>query len=149
MDPGAKLTHRYDDIIHLPHPRSKTRAQMPPRSRAAQFAPFAALTGYDAAIAETARQTDTRSELDENQTAVLNEKLQFLQLHLAQFPEATITFFQPDLQKSGGAYLTISGQLKKIDPLAGTVTFINGSCVPINQIFKIESPLFPLDPERW
>ena len=113
-----KETHRYDDIIHLSRPVSKKRSPMSNFDRAAQFSPFAALTGYDAVIAETGRLTDTQIELDEGGKALLDEKLQTIREHLAQQPKVKLTVFCPDSRKSGGAYETITGNVKKIDPVA-------------------------------
>ena len=108
-------SHRYDDIIHLPHHVSTAHPPMPAADRAAQFSPFAALTGHEAAIRETARLTDERAELDENAKAVLDEKLRMIQEMLPAHPEITVTYFQPDAKKSGGAYVSVTGRVKKLD----------------------------------
>ena len=105
----------YDDIIHLPHPVSKTHPRMSMIERAAQFSPFAALTGYGAAIKETARLTDRKLELDEETQALLDLRQHFLLEHLAQRPEVTITYFEPDTRKEGGSYQTITARVKKLD----------------------------------
>lgn len=115
----------YDDIIHLPHHRSKKHAPMPLIDRAAQFSPFAALTGHDAAIKEAERLTDKRIELDEYEIAALDEKLQRIKLQLdsksgssnrmKRMPELTVTYFQPDIRKEGGEYVTVTGNVKKLD----------------------------------
>src|ERR1035437_4752031 len=94
----------YDDIIHLPHHISTTHPHMSAYDRAAQFAPFAALTGHDAAIAETARLTERRVELDEYSKADLNQRLCIIQDRMDEQPEVSITYFQPDQRKTGGAY---------------------------------------------
>jgi len=133
-------THEYDDIIDLPHHVSPTRKRMSMRERAAQFSPFAALTGYEAVIEETARLTDVERELDESRKAVLDMQLQQLRSLLAHRPEAAITWFCPDTRKSGGAYLTHSGRICKIDPLAGTVCFEDHTVISIEQITEIDSP---------
>ena len=142
MYSGGKITTRYDDIIDLPHHQSATRPRMSRINRAAQFAPFAALTGYEAAIQETGRLTDMRIELDESRKAVLNEKLRLLMLHLHDKPEVTITYFEPDLKKSGGAYLSVTGHVRKVDKYSRTVSLEDGTSVLIDQIFGIDSPLF-------
>lgn len=142
MYSGGKITTRYDDIIDLPHHQSATRPRMSRINRAAQFAPFAALTGYEAAIQETGRLTDMRIELDESRKAVLNEKLRLLMLHLHDKPEVTITYFEPDLKKSGGAYLSVTGHVRKVDEYSRTVSLEDGTSVLIDQIFGIDSPLF-------
>lgn len=100
------MINPYDDIINLPHHTSVSRPHMSAHDRAAQFSPFAALTGYGSAIAETARLTDARVELDEYTKADLNEKLCIMQERIAQQPEVSITYFQPDKVKTGGAYIT-------------------------------------------
>lgn len=147
MYPDSKITNRYDDIIDLPHHQSDTRPRMSRINRAAQFAPFAALTGYEAAILETGRLTDTRTELDESRKAALSEKLRLLMLHLHDKPEVTITYFEPDQKKSGGAYLGATGYIRKVDEYSRTVLLEGGPSIPIDQIFAIDSPLFAcLDP---
>lgn len=103
----------YDDIIHLPHPVSPRHPQMPLADRAAQFSPFAALTGHDAAIRETARLTDSPVELEESGKEQLDRQLLLVQENLAQKPEIEVTYFQPDEKKSGGVYVTVCGRVKK------------------------------------
>lgn len=133
-----KETHRYDDIIHLSRPVSKKRGPMSNFDRAAQFSPFAALTGYDAVIAETGRLTDTQIELDEGGKALLDEKLQTIREHLAQQPKVKLTVFCPDSRKSGGAYETITGNVKKIDPVARILVLTGGEVIPVDRIYGIE-----------
>ena len=133
-----KETHRYDDIIHLSRPVSKKRSPMSNFDRAAQFSPFAALTGYDAVIAETGRLTDTQIELDEGGKALLDEKLQILREHLAECPAVRLTVFCPDYRKSGGAYETIVGSLKKIDPVSRSLVLTGGEVVSIDRVYGIE-----------
>ena len=103
------MNNRYDEIINLPHHVSPTRPQMPMSDRAAQFAPFAALTGYDAAIKETGRLTDERVELDKEALTALDMKYQLLMDALNEAPKVTITYFQPDERKAGGKYITATG----------------------------------------
>ena len=112
---NLKSTHQYDDIIHLAHHVSKTHPPMPIQDRAAQFAPFAALTGHHDAVKETARLTENRMELDENCKVVLDGKLQNIQEQLSSSPVVSITYFEPDLKKAGGTYVTMTGCVKKID----------------------------------
>lgn len=133
---------KYDDIIHLPHPVSRKHPQMPVADRAAQFSPFAALTGHGEAIKETERLTQQRIELDENDKIRINEKLQMLQGKIQQHPEIQVTYFQPDLRKEGGSYVEESGFVKKIDSYNGKLILQNGSVIPIKEIYEIESPLF-------
>lgn len=132
----------YDDIINLPHHTSTSRPQMSAYDRAAQFSPFAALTGYDSAITETARLTDKRIDLDENSKADLNEKLCIIQEQMDGQIEVSITYFLSDAKKSGGAYITATGCVKKIDVYHRTVVMQDNTTVPIEDIFKIEGKLF-------
>ena len=135
---GSQLTHQYDDIIDQPHWQSPTRPRMSRLNRAAQFAPFAALTGHDAAILETGRLTDAFTELDESRKAELDEKLRYLAARLHEEPHAIITYFQPDGKKEGGAYLSAAGVVRKIDGGRKIVVIENQNDIPINQIFGIE-----------
>lgn len=134
--------HRYDDIIHLPHHVSSVHPPMPVSDRAAQFAPFAALTGHDAAIKETARLTDERVELDENAKAVLDEKLRMVQEMLARQPEITVTYFQPDEKKSGGRYISATGNARKIDMYNHLIIMADGLRIPLSEIYGIEGDIF-------
>lgn len=136
------MTKAYDDIIHLPHHVSATHPHMPVIHRAAQFSPFAALTGYDAAIKETARLTDEKVELDEYMKDVLNHRLQIIADRLKEHPEIVITYFQPDVKKNGGAYVTVSGRAKKIDEYKRVVVMSDGTVVPIDEIISIEGQIF-------
>ena len=128
---------RYDDIIHLPHHVSKTHPQMSNLNRAGQFSPFAALTGYDGAIKETARLTHERIELEESAKAVLDEKLRILLEQIRQKPEITITYFQPDEKKAGGSYITSTGIVKKIDTFGRTVIMEDGLRIEVSEIIDI------------
>lgn len=134
--------HRYDDIINLPHPVSTKHPQMAPLDRAAQFSPFAALTGHEAAIKETARLTDERTELDESSKELLDVRLQRIREHLAEKPEITVTFFEPDQKKSGGTYVTVTGSIKKIDEYAGKLVLEGGASVSMEDVTGIESKIF-------
>ena len=133
---------KYDDLLPLPHPEPKTRLRMPLSDRAAQFAPFAALTGYDAAIRETARLTEERAELDENARELLNAKLLLLSEHLSERPFAEFTVFREDGRKSGGAYETVSGIVRRIDPTSRRVIFEGGGEIGIDGIQDIRGDLF-------
>ena len=136
------MTGSYVDIIELPRPVSVKHPRMPTANRAAQFIPFAALTGYDAAIFETARLTDRRIELDEYAIADLDAKLQILQCKLADHPEVTITHFREDIKKAGGAYVVTTGLLKKIDDFCCTLVFANGDSIALADILDIHCALF-------
>ena len=135
----------YDDIISLPHHESAKHPKMPALDRAAQFMPFAALTGHNAAVMETERLTDSRMELDEMKKEELNEHLQFIKEQLLQKPQISITYFLPDTQKNGGAYLTITGTVRKIEQTRHQVIMENGTVIPMDDIFEIESALFDND----
>lgn len=137
-----RITHKYDDIIEMEHHTSKTRPRMSAYDRAAQFSPFAALTGHEAAIKETARLTECEKELDEGEKARLNEKLQMIKDNLESEIEVTITYFQPDERKSGGAYLRINGYVKRIDTYAHRIIMKDKTVIPIDEISEIESQLF-------
>ncbi len=134
-----KNTHKYDDIIHLPRHVSPKRSPMSVYDRAAQFSPFAALTGYDGVIRETARLTDNPVELDEGGKALLDEKLQLILMNLTDTPLASFTCFRPDDRKSGGEYVTISGYVKKIDPIARTILLTDGRILALESICAIET----------
>ena len=136
------MNDRYDDIIHLPHHVSKTRPQMSMMDRAAQFSPFAALTGYDAAIKETGRLTDEKIELGEETKAVLDRKQRYLSDMISVQPEITVTYFLPDERKSGGTYLSVTGKLKRIDQYARLMLLTDGKKIPLDDIMDIESNLF-------
>ena len=130
--------HRYDDIIELPHHVSRKHPQMPLMDRAAQFAPFGALTGHEAAIKETARLTEEEIELDEDSKELLDLRLQELQEHLPTHPEVTVTYFCPDERKTGGAYETVTGRVKKVDGYAGELVFTDGRRVELKGIVELE-----------
>ena len=130
-------THRYDDIIHQQHPVSSRHAAMTKRDRAAQFAPFAALTGYEQVIAETARRTESRIELEENEIQALDWKLRYLQERIREQPEAEIVYFEPDAYKEGGCYRTAIGYIRKIDMYQNNVLLVSGQEIPIKEIVQI------------
>ena len=131
----------YDDIIQLPHHVSRIHPQMSMEDRAAQFSPFAALTGYDAAIAETARLTDQRVELDEYERQALNEKLQSISEHLKEHPKISITHFVPDRCKEGGEYVTVTGIVKKSEEHEKRMILMDGSMILIEDVIRIENEL--------
>ena len=131
------MTSRYDDIIHLQHPTSSKHPRMAALGRAAQFSPFAALTGYDGSIRETARLTDAKAELDEDKIAALDMKLRFLADHLSECPEVSIIYFKADDKKEGGSYKEVTGIVKKIDTYEKTVMMTDTTVIPITDIFEI------------
>jgi hypothetical protein len=132
----------YDDIIDLPHYVSVKHPHMPMIDRAAQFSPFAALTGYDAAIKETARLTGERLDLDDCEKAALNNKLQLLLNRIAERPYVSITYFQPDKRKAGGEYVITSGSIKRINRYERTLLMDNGVKIVIEDIIDIQGELF-------
>ena len=136
------MNNNYEDIINLPHHVSTKRPQMPLKDRAAQFAPFAALTGHDEAIKETARLTDERIELDESTLAILNDKIQIILDNLDIEPEITVTYLKPDDKKSGGIYIDHTGVVKRIDDFEKTVIFTDKVIIPIEDILDIQGTVF-------
>ena len=137
-----RMNNRYNEIINLPHHVSKTRPQMPMSDRAAQFAPFAALTGYDAAIKETGRLTDEKIEMDEEALNILNMKFKILVDSLDDEPEVTFTYFKPDERKAGGAYVEVTGIVKKVDDFERLIVMQNGTKMPMDDILNIEGEIF-------
>lgn len=132
----------YEDILYHAHHTSPTRAKMSMIERAAQFAPFAALTGYDAAIKETARLTGGKAELDESEQAELDKKLRTLQEHSREFPPVRVTHFVRDLRKEGGAYILTEGSCRKVDSHLQLLVLTTGQCIPLSDILELESDLF-------
>lgn len=120
------MTHEYDDIISLPHPTSRNHTRMSMYQRAAQFAPFSALTGHNAAINETARLTSRQIELSEYERSILDSKMNLLLQHLNDHPTVTITYFVPDPLKEGGKYTTYTGSVKKWDEYKQELIFNDG-----------------------
>lgn len=140
------MTGPYDDILHLPHPTSKRHPRMPIVDRAAQFSPFAALTGHKAAIEETARVTDRRIELDEDAKEQLDQTLQLLMERIDEQPEITVTWFSPDKKKAGGQYHTATGKLKRIDTQESRLILTDGTQIPLEDLLRIRSESFQDDP---
>lgn len=138
MSEYYKDANRYDDIINLPHHQSTERAHMSLHDRAAQFAPFAALTGHEEAIEETARLTDAKIILDESAVEKINEKLYEISQHLTEKWNVSITYFRPDMLKKGGAYLTDVGTIKKIDVIEKMVFMDSGMKIAMEQIVEID-----------
>ena len=134
---NEQLNHKYTDMLNLPHPVSESHPRMTIQNRAAQFAPFAALTGYEDAVKEASRLTDEKVDLDENSKELLDEKLQFIGEHLKEQPEISITYFEPDEKKEGGAYRTLTDCVKKIDFYTQTVVLQNGTQIQIKDIMEI------------
>ena len=133
------MSGKYDDILRLPHPTSAKHPRMPVSERAAMFSPFAALSGHAGAIAETARLTDQRMELDEDTRAELDRRQAALLEHIAEQPEVIVTWFRPDERKDGGAYVTVTGRLKRIDPVERVMTLQDGTSIPLEDVAELES----------
>ena len=142
MEEDNKDKHQYDNIINLQHHVSSTHVHMSILDRAAQFSPFAALTGFDGAIKETARLTDQRIELDEAAKTILDEKLRIVKEQLSRQQEIDIVFFQPDEIKAGGAYISMMGTVKKIEGYERVVIMQDGTRIPIEEILDITGEMF-------
>lgn len=138
----SENNHKYDDIIGLPHHVSATRPRMSMIDRAAQFSPFQALTGYGAAIQETGRLTDRKIELSEDERIVLDMKQQILLDNIRERPDVSITYFIPDERKAGGSYVTVTGNVKKIDDYQRLLILTDRAQIPLDEIVDIESELF-------
>ena len=128
---------RYDDIINLPHHVSPTRQRMSMHDRAAQFAPFAALVGYDDAVAETARLTESRPELNEQEQRAINECLAYIAEHIHEQPEVKIQYFVSDERKSGGAIIEVFGKVKKVSATDGTIVLTDGCKIKTSDITNL------------
>ncbi len=132
----------YEDIILLSHHVSETRPRMDRQNRAAQFSPFAALTGYDAAVVETARLTDRKIELSEDEKVRLNEKFQILLERVHETPRILITYFKQDERKAGGSYEHHGGIVNKIDEFNQLIVFADGRKVPVEDIYSMDGDIF-------
>jgi len=132
----------YDDMLYLPHPTSERHPRMPIADRAAIFSPFAALTGHADAIAEAARLTEEKIELDEDLKQQMDRKLRLLDEAIEEQPEITVTWFRPDERKSGGSYVTTTGRLKKIDGIEQVMIMTDSTRLPLDDILNIEGELF-------
>lgn len=137
-----RQTEPYRDITHFPHHVSDRHPRMPMVDRAAQFSPFAALTGYDEAVLEAARLTETRAELSEDRMSLFSRRLALVRQHIRERPEITVTFFCPDGKKTGGAYRTVTGQVRKLDEYEKTVLMTDGTVIAIENIYGIEGTIF-------
>lgn len=136
------MSGRYDDILFLPHPTSKKHPRMSAQERAAQFSPFAALTGHQAVLREAARQTQERRVLDEYEQDALARKLALLQEHLAEEPEVQLSYFKEDARKAGGEYVRQEGRVKKLDLYRRVLLMADGTRVPLDDLFGMEGALF-------
>ena len=134
----------YDNIIRLPHHVSQNHPQMPLRDRAAQFAPFAALTGYEAVVGETARLTASKRELDAQEAEELNRQLAVVIEHLSERPEVTVEYFVPDERKAGGAYVTVTGRVRHISVPEKTLAMEDGTVIGLEDIAAISGFQFEI-----
>lgn len=133
--------HQYDDIINLPHHVSSVRTQMSLHDRAAQFLPFAALTGFEDAIQETGRMTQERISLSEGSIESLNEKLHILSKEIGSYPKITVTYFVPDEKKKGGAYDTVEGCVKRIDEYKHMIVMSDGTEILMEDVIEIDGEI--------
>lgn len=133
------MSNNYDDILHLPHHTSATHPQMSRQDRAAQFSPFAALTGYEAVIKETARLTDERPMLTEDEVGELDTRLR---LAMELDAEVTVTWFRPDDKKCGGSYVTTTGRIRKVDEFQHVLTMEDGTRVSIQEVTAVDGTIF-------
>ena len=130
-------SYNYEDIINLPHHTSKKHPRMSLEARSAQFAPFAALTGYDEILIETARLTNEKIEIDETIKVIIDSKLQLIKEHIKEMPLVTFMYFVPDLKKEGGKYVTLTGNVRKIDEYRNVVVLEDKTEITINDIIDI------------
>ena len=133
---------KYDAILHLPHHVSEKHPPIPMEERAAQFSPYAALTGFGAVIDETRRLTDPRHMLSEEALSHLNRQYQLLLERLPDRPEITLTYFQPDAKKDGGAYLTLTGRVKKVEAYEQRLVLEDGTAIAMENIMSMEGKVF-------
>lgn len=138
----SESSSRYQDIIGLDHPISKRHARMSMEGRAAQFAPFAALTGFEDSISESIRVTVAREPLSEGALNRLNEQMEILLEHLKEEPEVSLSYFVPDEYKQGGAYVRYKGRLKKIDPVGRMLYFSDQTVIRFDDLESMDSELF-------
>ena len=139
---NMKYDHKYDDIINMEHHKSKKQPPMSLYARSAQFAPFAALTGYEDAVKETAREVVKRIEIDDELKNILDGKIQILIEQIKKKPEVIFTYFAPDLTKDGGAYISVIGIVRKIDTYNQKIILEDKTEVPINEIIDISGDIF-------
>lgn len=139
---NMKYVRQYDDIINLPHHISKKHPQMSLYARSAQFAPFAALTGYEEAVKENARETNERIDIEDELKSILDGKLQIILEQIKNHPEISITYFIADTKKDGGEYVTVTGLVKKVDLYNQYIYLVDNTEIPINEIIDISGDIF-------
>lgn len=140
---------QYGDLLQRSYPAASTRVRMSNIERAAQFSPFSALTGYEDAVAETARLTENEKELDENRKSMINEKLNLLLQDHSSEQVVSFIYFQPDTRKSGGKYVTCTGKIQKIDLYQKKILLMDGTQIPIEQLYEIDSDFFKNVQDLW
>ncbi len=145
MTTPAGNPHKYDDMIGLGHPVSRTHPPMARIKRAAQFASFDALTGFGAAITEAGRETEEKKELSEDEIDMINARLAVIEMHIKEQPGIAVTYFLTDEKKAGGRYVTVSGNVRKLDGVKHMMVFADETRIPIEDIRYIESDLFHSD----
>ena len=141
---NLKYEHNYDDIIYLEHHKSKKHPPMSLYARSAQFAPFAALTGYEDAVRETAREVGSRIDIDDELKNILDCKIQILLEQIKKKPEVVFTYFISDISKDGGSYISVTGIVKKIDQYSQCITLEDKTEIPINDIIDISGEIFKI-----
>lgn len=146
---SEKDPHRYDDMIHMPHFKSRKRPQMSLHDRAAQFAPFAALTGYDESIKETSRLTEREIELSESEKAELDRRFRILSAHISKHPQVTIRYFVQDERKTGGSYETFSFRVKAIDPLLRILTAEDKEKYSLDAVLEINGEILEQEEDPY
>lgn len=139
---NMKYDRQYDDIINLPHHISNKHPQMSLYARSAQFAPFAALTGYEEAVKETARETNERIDIEDELKSILDGKLEIILEQIKNHPEISITYFIADTKKDGGEYVTVTGLVKKVDLYNQYIYLVDNTEIPINEIIDISGDIF-------
>lgn len=142
MNASTSNPRRYDDMIGLPHPVSRFHPPMARSKRAAQFAPFDALTGFGEAIHEAGRETEEKKELSEDMIDMINVRLAMIQHHIEEQPNISVTYFIPDNKKTGGRYVTVSGNVKKLDGTGHAIIMADGTKIPIEDVQMIDGELF-------
>lgn len=133
--------NNYDDIINLPHYESKTRKRMSLEARSAQFAPFAALTGYDDKVKETARRTEKKIELSDEEYSIINSKLQIIKEHIKEQPEINFTIFIKDKLKDGGKYEEVKGKVRRIDEINEEIILVDKTKISMKNIYDINGEI--------
>ena len=139
-----KYDHKYDEILNLEHHKSKKHPPMSLYARSAQFAPFAALTGYEDSVLETAREVGERIDIDDELRSILDSKIQILIEQIKKRPEVIVTYFIPDITKDGGVYVNVTGIIKKVDRINQIIILEDKTEIPINEIIDISGDIFKI-----